>query len=101
MKRITPEIKAIADAHINAKRINQFDDVPVTSPEELLDRLREGKTFSNLLHYIETKYVSVTSLILAGAFNHETDAYKKPSMPDPNLSFQPMQQTSPIYNITV
>jgi hypothetical protein len=27
--------------------------------------------------------------------------YKKPSMPDPNLSFQPMQQVSPIYNITV
>ena len=27
--------------------------------------------------------------------------YKKPSLPDPNLSFQPMQQTSPIYNITV
>ena len=77
MKRITPEIKAIADAHINAKRINEFDDVPVTSPEELLDRLRGGKTFSNLLHYIETKYVSVTSLILAGAFNHETDAYKR------------------------
>lgn len=77
MKRITPEIKAIADAHINAKRINEFDDVPVTSPEELLDRLRDGKTFSNLLHYIETKYVSVTSLILAGAFNHETDTYKR------------------------
>lgn len=27
--------------------------------------------------------------------------YKKPAMPDPNVSFQPMQQISPIYNITV
>jgi len=27
--------------------------------------------------------------------------YKKPSLPDPNVSFQPMQQISPIYNITV
>lgn len=77
MKRITPQVKSIADAHIRAKRLNYFDDVPVTSPEDLIVRLMEGKTFSSLLHYIETKYVSVTSLILAGAFNHETDAYKK------------------------
>jgi len=77
MKRITPHVKSIADAHIKAKRLNQFDDIPVTSPDDLIVRLREGKTFSSLLHYIETKYVSVTSLILAGAFNHETDAYKK------------------------
>ena len=27
--------------------------------------------------------------------------YKKPALPDPNVSFQPMQQVSPIYNITV
>jgi hypothetical protein len=27
--------------------------------------------------------------------------YKKPSLPDPSVSFQPMQQVSPIYNITV
>jgi hypothetical protein len=27
--------------------------------------------------------------------------YKKPTMPDPALSFQPMQHTSPIYNVTV
>ena len=27
--------------------------------------------------------------------------YKKPSLPDPSVSFQPMQQISPIYNMTV
>jgi len=27
--------------------------------------------------------------------------YKKPTLPDPSLSFQPMQQISPIYNVTV
>lgn len=27
--------------------------------------------------------------------------YKKPSLPDPSVSFQPMQQISPIYNVTV
>lgn len=27
--------------------------------------------------------------------------YEKPSLPDPDLSFQPMQVTSPIYNITI
>ena len=27
--------------------------------------------------------------------------YKKPAMPDPNLSFQPMRKTSPIYDVTI
>ena len=27
--------------------------------------------------------------------------YKKPTLPDPSLSFQPMQKTSPIYNVTI
>lgn len=27
--------------------------------------------------------------------------YKKPVLPDPSVSFQPMQKTSPIYNVTV
>ena len=27
--------------------------------------------------------------------------YKQPTLPDPNLSFQPMQKTSPIYNATI
>ena len=27
--------------------------------------------------------------------------YAKPTLPDPDLSFQPMQQISPIYNITI
>jgi hypothetical protein len=27
--------------------------------------------------------------------------YTKPSLPDPSVSFQPMQQISPIYNVTV
>lgn len=27
--------------------------------------------------------------------------YKQPSLPDPNLSFQPMQKISPIYNVTI
>lgn len=27
--------------------------------------------------------------------------YKQPTLPDPNVSFQPMQKTSPIYNVTI
>lgn len=27
--------------------------------------------------------------------------YKQPTLPDPSLSFQPMQKTSPIYNVTI
>ena len=29
------------------------------------------------------------------------EKYKTPVMPDPSISFQPMQKTSPIYNIQV
>ncbi len=31
----------------------------------------------------------------------EPPKYKTPTLPDPDKSFQPMQLTSPIYNITV
>jgi hypothetical protein len=27
--------------------------------------------------------------------------YKTPKMPDPSVSFQPMQKISPIYNVTI
>jgi hypothetical protein len=76
--RITPKVKAIADAHIKAKQEGKFDDPVVSSKEELFEQLRRGKTFSTLLKEVEIRYVSITSLILAGdTFGHVTDAYKK------------------------
>ena len=27
--------------------------------------------------------------------------YKKPTLPDPSVSFQPMQKTTPIYNVVI
>ena len=75
--RITPEVKAIADAHIEAKKSGKFDDVPVSSKEELIRLLKEGKTFSAVLNEIELRFVSITSNIFARVLDYTTDAYVK------------------------
>ena len=77
MKRITPELKAIADAHIEARKNNSFDDPYVTSAKEAFNALKEGKTFSSLMEDIEIRFVSVTSNIYARVLDYQTDAYKK------------------------
>jgi hypothetical protein len=43
------------------------------------------------------------SLVLKpkGLLPIEPKKYKKPAMPDPSISFQPMRKTSPIYDITI
>jgi hypothetical protein len=43
------------------------------------------------------------SLVLkpAGLLPLKPKKYKKPTLPDPSVSYQPMRKTSPIYDITV
>lgn len=79
MKRITPEVKAIADAHIKSRLSRQFSEpVPqVKDRAELLQLMRDGYTFEPVVDEIERRFVSVTSLIYQRAFEHTTDAYKK------------------------
>jgi hypothetical protein len=77
MKRITPEIKAIADAHIEAMRKGIFDNPEVTTKEEILQALRDGKTFSQVLKTIEVRYISITSLIMSSQLDYVSDAYRK------------------------
>lgn len=77
MKRITSEVKAIADAHIQAKLTGKFDNVFINSREDLLQKMREGYTFSGVIDQIERRFVSITSLIYQSAFDHTTEAYKK------------------------
>jgi hypothetical protein len=77
MKRITKEVKAIADAHMQAKLTGKFNEVYFNSREDLLNKMKEGYTFSLVIDQIETRFVSVTSLICQRAFDHTTDAYKK------------------------
>ena len=76
-KRITPQIKAIADAHIQANFTSKWDDPNVTTKEEVLSLLRDGKTFSGVLRQIEIRFVSTTSLIMHSQLGYVSDAYKK------------------------
>ena len=77
MKRISPQVKAIADAHINAKINGKFDDPAASSKQEVIDLLKSGKTFSLVMLEIERRYVSITSQILQSCLDHTTDAYRR------------------------
>lgn len=78
MKRITPQVKAIADAHIRARGEGKFDDIVVQSKAELFEALWSGRTFSKLMDEIEWKYCNVTSLVLNGISNgtYQSKSYK-------------------------
>jgi hypothetical protein len=78
-KRITPEIKMIADAHIRSKINGKFDDPSVSNKAELITALHEGKTFSQLLDTIEIRFCSVGTLLLASGTildQHISNNYK-------------------------
>lgn len=77
MKRITPQIKAIADAHIEAKKTGIFDDPTVATKAELLSQLRAGKTFSLVIREIEFRYISITSNLMSSQLGFVSDAYVK------------------------
>jgi hypothetical protein len=64
-KRISPKVKAIADAHLEAKLRGYFDDPRVTTRDEVIDSLSAGKTFSEVLSQIEIRFCSITSMMLA------------------------------------
>lgn len=73
--RITKQVKAIADAHIEAKKNGKFDDIHVKTKSELVEALWNGRTFSDVLKQIEFRYCSVTSLILSGTLDYTSKSY--------------------------
>jgi hypothetical protein len=77
--RITAQTKAIADAHIEAMRVGVFKDTDIKTKDELLEAMRQGYTFYEVLHQIEIRYASMTSLMINrfGLSVHPTEAYKK------------------------
>jgi hypothetical protein len=75
--RITPQVKAIAIAHIHAKIHGKFDDPNVTSVEELHEQLLQGKTFSALLESIEIRFCSISSILTANHFNYTSESYRR------------------------
>jgi hypothetical protein len=77
MKRISKQVKAIADAHIEAKITGNFLGQPVTNKAELLDSIVQGYTYKQLLNLVEINYVTTTSLMMSSVIGHITDAYRK------------------------
>lgn len=82
MKRITKEIKAVADAHIKASLEKNFthpnkDVLVVGSYAEFIDNLAKGETYAYLVDEIEMKFASMTSLFYQRVFEHQTETYKK------------------------
>jgi hypothetical protein len=77
MKRISKKVKAIADAHIEAKITGKFLEQPVTNKAELLQSIVDGYTYKQLLDLVEINYVSITSQMMSSVVGHITDAYKK------------------------
>jgi hypothetical protein len=77
MQKITKETKMIADAHLLAKQTGLFNDPVISSKQDLIEALKQGQTFSKLMDEIEIRFVSITSLMMAHALDHESGAYKK------------------------
>jgi hypothetical protein len=77
MKRISKQVKAIADAHIEAKITGKFLEQRVTNKAELLQSIVDGYTYKQLLDLVEINYVTTTSLMMSSLVGHLTDAYKK------------------------
>lgn len=76
MKRITPQVKAIADAHLKAKVSGMFDNPEITNAQELKDALWAGKTFSGVLEEIEIRYCTTGSMLLGSCLDHTSNNYK-------------------------
>ena len=77
MKQITNYTKQVADKHIAAKLNNSFDDIEVKNMDEVLLYIAQGKTFSKLLQYIESKNTSIGSSLLAATLGYNSENYKQ------------------------
>lgn len=77
MKRISKQVKAIADAHIEAKITGKFLEENVANKEQLLQSIVDGYTYKQLLDLVEVNYVTITSQLTSTLLGHVSDAYKK------------------------
>tara|TARA_R110000868_G_scaffold310386_1_gene571617 strand:- start:668 stop:934 length:267 start_codon:yes stop_codon:yes gene_type:complete len=71
------QIRQIADAHISSKMSGYYDNPAVSSKDELIAQMLDGKTFSEVVGQIESRFISITSLLIASQFDHITEVYKK------------------------
>lgn len=69
----------IANRHIEAKRSGIFECRKVSSVDDIINAIVMGETNEVLLHEIELRYVSITSILMSNykTFGHLSDAYIK------------------------
>lgn len=75
MKRISKEVKAIADAHILARKNKSFNPVMIKTKADLITALNNGHTFEKVMDTIEARFCSVTSIMINSIFLHDSKAY--------------------------
>lgn len=76
MARINPHVKAIADAHLEARLTGKWDNPQVTTKAEILSALNDGKTFEQVMNEIEVRFASITSIIMGRTLGHASASYK-------------------------
>lgn len=77
MKRISKQAADIAARHLEAVKTGVFDDPQINTREELIEALKQGKTFSGVVDQIETRFASVGSIMISGIMGHQSESYKK------------------------
>lgn len=76
MARINQQVKAIADAHLQARITGQWDNPKVSTRQELLSSLFQGKTFEEVFNQIEIRFASVGSIIMNRTLDYTSSSYK-------------------------
>jgi len=78
MKKISKQVKAIADRHIEA-RLGQrsYDEMPEgITLEQLLTDLMDGKTYEYVIKRVEAKFCSIGSSVMAHVIQHCSNSYR-------------------------
>jgi hypothetical protein len=72
------QIQAIADAHINARVTRQWGkSIRVSNSYQLVQELKQGGLYEQVLREIEIRYVSVQTLIMQNVMDCTSETYKR------------------------
>ena len=63
MKRISKELKAIADRHVQAKAENKWNTKAVSTVQELAQAMKDGHTYPLVLDNVEITYCPIGTLL--------------------------------------
>jgi hypothetical protein len=76
MKRITTQVKAIADAHIKARIKGEFNPCECKTIEDVRQAMMGGHTFEFAMDEIEIRFMPVGTILLARRFDYCSSTYK-------------------------